>query len=79
MNEIIKDDIELFAKEMGWSLGFSKKSTVKSKRAVSEVVTYSQKQIAKVEAELKAKGLLDMHLDIEAQKMNRGSKSRDVI
>jgi len=60
MNQIIKDDIEVFAKDMGWSLGFSKKSTVKSKKAVSEVVIYSLKQIDKVQKELEAKGLLSL-------------------
>ena len=60
MNQHIKDDIEVFAKDMGWSLGFSKKSTVKSKKAVSAVVTYSQDQVAKVQKELEAKGLLSL-------------------
>ena len=60
MNQIIKDDIEVFAKDMNWSLGYSKKSNVKSKKAVSEVVTYSQDQVAKVQKELEAKGLLSL-------------------
>jgi hypothetical protein len=60
MNQIIKDDIELFAKEIGWTLGFSKKSKVKSKKAVADVVTYSSDQVAKVQKELEAKGLLSL-------------------
>tara|TARA_R100000995_G_scaffold56597_1_gene28027 strand:- start:193 stop:711 length:519 start_codon:yes stop_codon:yes gene_type:complete len=60
MNQIIKDDIELFAKEIGWTLGFSKKSKVKSKKAVAQVVTYSSDQVARVQKELEAKGLLSL-------------------
>jgi len=60
MNELIKARIELFAHEMGWTLGFTKKSKVKSKKSVAEVVTYATDQIAAVEKELAAKGLLSV-------------------
>lgn len=58
INELIKDRIEKFAESTGWSLSYTKKSKVKSKESVKQVITYTQSQIEAVSKELEAKGLL---------------------
>ena len=58
LNELIKERIELFAQTIGWSLSYNKKSNVKSKESVKQVITYNQSQIDAVSEELASKGLL---------------------
>ena len=60
LNELIKDRIEKFAESTGWSLSYTKKSKVKSKESVNEVITYTQSKIDEVSKELQAKGLLSI-------------------
>lgn len=60
LNEDIKAIIEEFARALGWSLSYTKKAKTKSQKSVNEFTQYSTDQIAKVQAELKAKGLLNI-------------------
>jgi hypothetical protein len=60
LNELIKERIEKFAESTGWSLSYTKKSKVKSKESVNEVITYTQSKIDEVSKELQAKGLLSL-------------------
>lgn len=61
LNNIIKDRIENFAQNVGWTLSYDKKkSSVKSKKEVQEVITYTQSMIDEVSKDLASKGLLSL-------------------
>ena len=61
LNYVIQDRIEKFAQNIGWTLSYDKKkSSVKSKKAVQEVITYTQSQVDAVNKDLAAKGLLSL-------------------
>ena len=57
---LIKDRIEKFAESTGWTLSYTKKSNVKSKESVNQVITYTQSKIDEVSKELESKGLLSI-------------------
>jgi len=61
LNSVIQDRIEKFAQNIGWTLSYDKKkSSVKSKKAVQEVITYTQSQVDAVTKDLAARGLLSL-------------------
>jgi hypothetical protein len=58
LEEEIKGIIEKFSRDIGWTLGYTRKSKVKSQKSVDNLIVYSQDIVEKISNDLKQKGLL---------------------